>query len=200
MMEGLEGDDASLPTLWISFATSSSMSTSQRVFVSLLAVATLAVGSACEANRYPHCKAFEYVGPTAEPRLKDHRAKPEDCGFYRAAGDRRELMVDEPMPLDCAIEAIAAGRPMQLELHYERNDAPSEDGRLFTDDDGLALWWRAHHDGTTEFEARVHQLDVERIAGCEDEAEVDARFLCLFDALEAAEVVDTCKTGFHDVP
>jgi hypothetical protein len=172
------------------------MSIRERAVVAFVALATVALGSACEANRYPHCKAFEFDETTAEPRLKAHRANPMDCGSYRAAGLRHELMVDEPTPLDCAIEEIAAGRPMQLELTYERSDDVPEDGRLFSDEDGLALWWRQHHDGTTELEARVHQLDVERIAGCEDEADVAERFLCFFDALEAAEVVETCKTGF----
>jgi hypothetical protein len=175
------------------------MSISQRAFVSLFALAIVALGTACEARRYPNCGAFEYVGPTAEPRLDDRRADPKDCGSYRAAGSRHELMVDEPTALDCAIEEISAGRQMQLELTYERSDDAPEDDRLFTDEDGLALWWRQHREGTTEYEARVHQLDVDRIAGCEDEADVAARFLCFFDALEAAEVVETCKSGFHNV-
>jgi hypothetical protein len=139
------------------------------------------------------------VGPTAEPRLDDRGADPKDCGSLRAAGQRHELMVDEPTALDCAIEAIVAGQPMQLALTYERSDAAPEDDRLFTDEDGLALWWRQHREGTTVYEARVHQLDVDRIAGCEGEADVGARFLCFFDALEAAAVVETCKSGIYNV-
>ena len=181
----------------MSMSTTMTMNTSlrSRALVPLLGLAAVGLAGACEANRYPHCRAFEYHGAAAEPRLERGGVDPKDCGSYRAAGLRGELMVNEPEPLDCAIEAIAAGQPMKLALTYERSDAAPEDGLVFSDEDGLALWWRQHRDGTTEYEVRVHQLDVDRIAGCEDEAEDGARFSCFFDALEAADVVETCKTG-----
>jgi hypothetical protein len=155
-----------------------------------------ALGTACEAEDYPNCGAFEFGDLEQAPRLIDGDATPDDCGRVRVEGNMEAPTVPDATALDCALEHLADGRAMQLEVNWGPDAEYSEDASLWSDEDGVAMRWRRiTNDLNLEREARVYQLDAGRIAGCQDLADAGERFTCLYDAFDAGEVVKTCKTA-----
>lgn len=165
------------------------MSISQRALVSLLALATVTLASGCQ-KQYPNCKAFEFTNDGGEPRLLDDDASPDDCGSIRVLDT-----VDDPAALDCALDHIADGSPMKLSVSVDPESGEGEDWVVFSDEDGLVMRWRnLKMDLSGELEARVYELDTDRIAECIEHDAADERFSCLVEAFDAAEVAQTCMT------
>ena len=151
----------------------------------LLGVGAVLVGG-CRDNQYLRCGAFEF-----DPlKLVDEDADPLDCGQQRI-----ELELSGHEALDCALQALADGQALRVEIEREpRADAVEIRAELFADEDGLAMLWQDVNEDLNGFvEAKVVQLDVERAIGCRDVEDAGERYRCFDGALEAAELVDTCE-------
>lgn len=167
------------------------MSNRERAIVSLLALAITSLGAGCQ-KQYPNCKAFDFdEAGGGEPRLLDDDASPEDCGSVRVQGS----VVDDSAALDCALDDIAAGKPMKVSVHVDPESELSESWTVFSDEDGLAMRWRnISMDLSGELEAKVYELDTGRVADCRDHEDAGERFSCLAAAFDAAELVKTCMS------
>jgi hypothetical protein len=191
MVDGWDGGDVP-PAAWTypSTRTSMGMSIRERAIVSLLTLAITSLGAGCQ-KQYPNCKAFDFDAPGGEPRLLDDDASPEDCGNFSV----ERSVVDDSTALDCALDDIAAGKPMKLSVRVDPEHEISETWTVFSDEDGLAMRWRIiSMDLNGEVEAKVYELDTGRVADCRDHEDAGERFSCLDAAFDAAEVVKTCMS------
>jgi len=150
--------------------------------------------AACQAQ-YPECDTFEFGDLETEPRVEDPDASFDDCGSVRAAGMMEMPVVEDQSALDCALANIADGRATRLEIAWSPDAEYSEQATLWSDDAGLTMRWRSMtNDLNLDREARLFQLDRERVNACRDLADAGARFTCLYDAFDAADIVETCAT------
>jgi hypothetical protein len=172
----------------------STMTPRLRAALSFVAVLPL-LASACQANEYPECGAFEFGDLQRPPRLVDDAASPVDCGRFRVVGPVGAPVVEDPTGLDCALEHLADGQPMQVEYDQEPDDAWGRSAAVFSDVGGVALrWQRTNEDLVTDFEAKVIELDVGRLDDCRELASAGERFTCLHETLAASRAVRTCET------
>lgn len=157
------------------------------LMVSVLAVAGSVLVSGCADKKYPRCGAFEF----SPLKLIDEEADPLDCGRQRL-----ELEANTTESLDCALQAIADGQAFRLEIQREpRGDAVEIDAVLFADEDGLAMLRQdINEDLNGTIEAKVIQLDVQRVEGCRNFEDAADRYTCFDAAMEAAEHVETCES------
>lgn len=169
------------------------MSTNIRrwALASLAGLAAASLGGCKADEKYPNCKAFAYDDAGGEPRVLDEDATFDDCGHARVSGS----VVDEPAVIDCALEQIAAGNAMKVSIERDPEAEEGESWVIYADEDALAMRWRnVRMDLTGGLDARVFQLDTDRVAECIDRGEADERFACLVELFETTEVVDTCMT------
>lgn len=162
----------------------------------LLPLVLVVTGSACGADEYPNCGAFEFGDLQQEPRLVDEDVEPDDCGTFRVVGPLGASTIEDPAALDCALEHVASDRPMQVRLEGAVGEADAESAMIFSDGTGLAMRWRSITTGSnTEREARVYELDTRRVAECRESDDAYERFTCLYGEFEAGEIVKTCQTN-----
>lgn len=159
-------------------------------------LAAVGLGTACRSNQYPYCKAFEFGDLQAPPRIvDDDDANPVDCGYFRVVGPAAAPVIEGPVALDCALEHLAAGTPMQVELDQEPEDDWGRSAAVFSDDDGTAMRWQSiNEDLVTDFEARVLAVDPGRFEACRDLEDAGERYGCFTIALDDGELVKTCET------
>lgn len=170
------------------------MSMQQRAIVSVLALGTVAIGGACQ-KQYPNCKAFDFGDLLDEPTIVDDDASPTDCGMLRVTGPKGAPVVEGSQALDCALEHIAEGHPMQVSLHQEPEDDWGQSWAIFSGEDGRAMRWRkANEDLNDHIDARVYELDTSAVDDCRALEDAGERYVCLAEAFEAGEVVKTCGT------
>lgn len=169
--------------------------TPRALTVSIALLVTM-LGSACEANQYPNCGAFELGDLESEPRVDDDDASFDDCGRVRVEGPMEAPSVPNATALDCALEHIADGRAMRMELDWGPDAEYAETAVIWSDESGVAMRWRRiTNDLSYEREARLYQLDAGRIQGCREHADAGDRFTCLYDAFDAGALVETCQTA-----
>jgi hypothetical protein len=171
------------------------MSLRNTAFVCCLALTTAALAGACEpiAQQYPECGAFDFGDLQRPPELVDDAAHPVDCGRFRVTGPLEMPAVDDPAALDCAIDHLAEGQAMRVELDHEPDDAWGRSAAIFSDVAGVAMrWQRINEDLATDYAATVLELDVDDFQDCQDHTSAGERFTCFQDALDAGDAVDTC--------
>lgn len=150
---------------------------------------------ACQAKQYPECGAFEFGDLQRPPELVDEDAKPHDCGRFRVVGPVADPLVEDPTALDCALEYLAGGQAMRVELDHEPSDDWGRSAAIFSDVAGVAMrWQRINEDLITDYEAKVLELDVDSFEACRAHADAGERFTCFQEALDAGDAVDTCDS------
>ncbi|MCX4242973.1 hypothetical protein [Paraliomyxa miuraensis] len=166
----------------------------RRTVTVVLGLATVLLASAC-AESYPQCKAFEFGDLESEPRVTDDDASFEDCGRVRVEGPMNAPLVPNASALDCALEHLADGRAMRMELDWGPDAEYSETAVIWSDDGRVAMRWRrVTNDLSLEREARVYQLDAAQLEECRALEDAGERFSCLYEAFDAGELVETCQT------